>query len=176
MNRWLKRLCTVLSTWRTDRKFSFLASPSQPQVQNSHCVFLFSQKATNNERIKLQEYYFIKVVQSYNVQHKNTQKIKFSPTLAQHSISLFCFLTHRTSAFILFAVQADVTQRKSEFTAVFLYHFWLYSSSCQYFKYIFPDGVDTVIVKVNSDMNFPCSVMSIQDIQVPTSSTQYHNG
>uniref|UniRef100_A0A3Q1JIW3 SID1 transmembrane family, member 2 n=1 Tax=Anabas testudineus TaxID=64144 RepID=A0A3Q1JIW3_ANATE len=28
-------------------------------------------------------------------------------------------------------------------------------------------GVDTVIVKVNSDMNFPCSVMSIQDIQCP---------
>lgn len=26
--------------------------------------------------------------------------------------------------------------------------------------------MDTVIVKVNSDMNFPCSVMSIQDIQV----------
>lgn len=36
----------------------------------------------------------------------------------------------------------------------------------QYFKYDFPDGVDTVVVKVNSDMNFPCSVMSIQDIQV----------
>lgn len=55
-------------------------------------------------------------------------------------------------------------------------HFWLHSFSRQYFKYIFPDGVDTVIVKVNSDMNFPCSVMSIQDIQVPTSSTQYHHG
>ncbi|CAG06460.1 unnamed protein product, partial [Tetraodon nigroviridis] len=40
-------------------------------------------------------------------------------------------------------------------------------SQPQYFKYIFPDGVDTVIVKVNSDMNFPCSVMSIQDIQCP---------
>lgn len=36
----------------------------------------------------------------------------------------------------------------------------------QYFKYVFPDGVDTVVVKVNSEMNFPCSVMSIQDIQV----------
>ncbi len=48
---------------------------------------------------------------------------------------------------------------------------YLFSSSfpcpfCQYFKYVFPDGVDTVIVKVNSDMTFPCSVMSIQDIQV----------
>ncbi|XP_033486221.1 SID1 transmembrane family member 2 isoform X1 [Epinephelus lanceolatus] len=40
-------------------------------------------------------------------------------------------------------------------------------SQPQYFKYVFPDGVDTVIVKVNSDMAFPCSVMSIQDIQCP---------
>uniref|UniRef100_A0A8C1ZRK3 SID1 transmembrane family, member 2 n=1 Tax=Cyprinus carpio TaxID=7962 RepID=A0A8C1ZRK3_CYPCA len=36
-----------------------------------------------------------------------------------------------------------------------------------FFKYMFPDGVDTVIVKVNSQKNFPCSVMSIQDIQCP---------
>ncbi|ROL54689.1 SID1 transmembrane family member 2 [Anabarilius grahami] len=35
----------------------------------------------------------------------------------------------------------------------------------EFFKYVFPDGVDTVIVKVNSQKNFPCSVMSIQDIQ-----------
>ncbi|KAA8593803.1 hypothetical protein FQN60_004637 [Etheostoma spectabile] len=34
-------------------------------------------------------------------------------------------------------------------------------------QYVFPDGVDTVIVKVNSEMTFPCSVMSIQDIQCP---------
>ncbi|XP_042270768.1 SID1 transmembrane family member 2 isoform X1 [Thunnus albacares] len=40
-------------------------------------------------------------------------------------------------------------------------------SQPQYFKYVFPDGVDTVIVKVSSDMAFPCSVMSIQDIQCP---------
>ncbi|XP_061774953.1 SID1 transmembrane family member 2 isoform X8 [Nerophis ophidion] len=40
-------------------------------------------------------------------------------------------------------------------------------SQPQYFKYVFPEGVDTVIVKVSSDMNFPCSVMSIQDIQCP---------
>uniref|UniRef100_A0A7N8WT96 SID1 transmembrane family, member 2 n=1 Tax=Mastacembelus armatus TaxID=205130 RepID=A0A7N8WT96_9TELE len=40
-------------------------------------------------------------------------------------------------------------------------------SQPQYFKYVFPDGIDTVIVKVNSEMNFPCSVMSIQDIQCP---------
>ncbi|XP_058269818.1 SID1 transmembrane family member 2 isoform X2 [Hemibagrus wyckioides] len=40
-------------------------------------------------------------------------------------------------------------------------------SQPQFFKYGFPDGVDTVIVKVNSEKNFPCSVMSIQDIQCP---------
>uniref|UniRef100_A0A9J8CL75 SID1 transmembrane family, member 2 n=1 Tax=Cyprinus carpio carpio TaxID=630221 RepID=A0A9J8CL75_CYPCA len=40
-------------------------------------------------------------------------------------------------------------------------------SQPQFFKYMFPDGVDTVIVKVNSQKNFPCSVMSIQDIQCP---------
>uniref|UniRef100_A0A7N6AXH6 SID1 transmembrane family, member 2 n=1 Tax=Anabas testudineus TaxID=64144 RepID=A0A7N6AXH6_ANATE len=51
------------------------------------------------------------------------------------------------------------TNKKFTFTAS--------PSQPQYFKYVFPDGVDTVIVKVNSDMNFPCSVMSIQDIQCP---------
>ncbi|XP_066522863.1 SID1 transmembrane family member 2 isoform X4 [Hoplias malabaricus] len=40
-------------------------------------------------------------------------------------------------------------------------------SQPQFFKYVFPDGVDTVIVKVNSGKEFPCSVMSIQDIQCP---------
>uniref|UniRef100_A0A4W4ERH1 SID1 transmembrane family member 2 n=1 Tax=Electrophorus electricus TaxID=8005 RepID=A0A4W4ERH1_ELEEL len=40
-------------------------------------------------------------------------------------------------------------------------------SQPQFFKYVFPDGEDTVIVKVNSQKNFPCSVMSIQDIQCP---------
>ncbi|XP_060799366.1 SID1 transmembrane family member 2 isoform X2 [Neoarius graeffei] len=40
-------------------------------------------------------------------------------------------------------------------------------SQPQFFKYKFPDGVDTVIVKVNSEKNFPCSVMSVQDIQCP---------
>lgn len=40
-------------------------------------------------------------------------------------------------------------------------------SQPQFFKYAFPEGVDTVIVKVNSQKNFPCSVMSIQDIQCP---------
>ncbi|KAF7652066.1 hypothetical protein LDENG_00101810 [Lucifuga dentata] len=51
------------------------------------------------------------------------------------------------------------TNKKFSFTAS--------PSQPQYFKYVFPDGVDTVIVKVNSDVNFPCSVMSIQDIQCP---------
>ncbi|EOB08699.1 SID1 transmembrane family member 2 [Anas platyrhynchos] len=36
-----------------------------------------------------------------------------------------------------------------------------------YFKYEFPKGVDSVIVKVTSAMAFPCSVISIQDILCP---------
>lgn len=36
----------------------------------------------------------------------------------------------------------------------------------QYFKYEFPEGVDSVIVKVTSAMAFPCSVISIQDVVV----------
>lgn len=51
------------------------------------------------------------------------------------------------------------TNKKFSFTAS--------PSQPQYFKYDFPEGEDTVIVKVTSDMNFPCSVMSIQDIQCP---------
>ncbi|XP_075765832.1 SID1 transmembrane family member 2 isoform X2 [Pelodiscus sinensis] len=37
----------------------------------------------------------------------------------------------------------------------------------QYFKYVFPEGVDSVIVKVTSGTAFPCSVMSVQDILCP---------
>ncbi|NXK63892.1 SIDT2 protein, partial [Sylvietta virens] len=37
----------------------------------------------------------------------------------------------------------------------------------QYFKYKFPEEVDSVIVKVTSAMAFPCSVISIQDILCP---------
>ncbi|XP_075184453.1 SID1 transmembrane family member 2 isoform X4 [Anomaloglossus baeobatrachus] len=37
----------------------------------------------------------------------------------------------------------------------------------QYFKYGFPPEVDSVIVKVKSPSAFPCSVISIQDIQCP---------
>jgi len=36
----------------------------------------------------------------------------------------------------------------------------------QYFKYEFPEGVDSVIVKVASNTAFPCSVISIQDVLV----------
>uniref|UniRef100_A0A8D0GI54 SID1 transmembrane family member 2 n=1 Tax=Sphenodon punctatus TaxID=8508 RepID=A0A8D0GI54_SPHPU len=39
--------------------------------------------------------------------------------------------------------------------------------SFQYFKYVFPEGLDSVIVKVTSAMAFPCSVISIQDILCP---------
>ncbi|XP_070685007.1 SID1 transmembrane family member 2 isoform X2 [Pempheris klunzingeri] len=62
----------------------------------------------------------------------------------------------RVSRVESFTLQTD---KKFTFTAS--------PSQPQYFKYVFPDGVDTVIVKVNSDMTFPCSVMSVQDIQCP---------
>ncbi|XP_062995409.1 SID1 transmembrane family member 2 isoform X2 [Elgaria multicarinata webbii] len=41
------------------------------------------------------------------------------------------------------------------------------ASQPQYFKYEFPAGVDSAIVKVTSAMAFPCSVVSIQDILCP---------
>ncbi|KAM9318225.1 SID1 transmembrane family member 2 isoform 2-T2 [Pholidichthys leucotaenia] len=62
----------------------------------------------------------------------------------------------RVSRVESFTLQTD---KKFSFTAS--------PSQPQYFKYVFPDGVDTVIVKVNADNKFPCSVMSIQDIQCP---------
>ncbi|XP_040183593.1 SID1 transmembrane family member 2 isoform X2 [Rana temporaria] len=37
----------------------------------------------------------------------------------------------------------------------------------QYFKYVFPADVDSVIVKVSSPTAFPCSVISVQDILCP---------
>uniref|UniRef100_A0A4W3HLM3 SID1 transmembrane family member 2 n=1 Tax=Callorhinchus milii TaxID=7868 RepID=A0A4W3HLM3_CALMI len=39
-------------------------------------------------------------------------------------------------------------------------------SQPQYVIYKFPEGLDSVIVKVTSDLAFPCSVVSIQDILV----------
>ncbi|XP_077423045.1 SID1 transmembrane family member 2 isoform X2 [Vanacampus margaritifer] len=62
----------------------------------------------------------------------------------------------RVSRVESFTLQTDTT-----------FSFTASPSQPQYFKYVFPEGVDTVIVKVSSDMNFPCSVMSIQDIQCP---------
>ncbi|XP_044312294.1 SID1 transmembrane family member 2 isoform X5 [Varanus komodoensis] len=41
------------------------------------------------------------------------------------------------------------------------------ASRPQYFKYEFPAGVDSAIVKVTSATAFPCSVISIQDILCP---------
>ncbi|XP_007905501.1 SID1 transmembrane family member 2 isoform X1 [Callorhinchus milii] len=40
-------------------------------------------------------------------------------------------------------------------------------SQPQYVIYKFPEGLDSVIVKVTSDLAFPCSVVSIQDILCP---------
>ncbi|XP_028931016.1 SID1 transmembrane family member 1 isoform X1 [Ornithorhynchus anatinus] len=40
-------------------------------------------------------------------------------------------------------------------------------SQPQYFLYSFPEGVDTVIIKVVSEMVYPCSVVSVQDIVCP---------
>lgn len=37
----------------------------------------------------------------------------------------------------------------------------------QYFKYEFPEGMDSAIVKVTSSTAFPCSVISVQDILCP---------
>uniref|UniRef100_A0A8C7E289 SID1 transmembrane family member 2 n=1 Tax=Naja naja TaxID=35670 RepID=A0A8C7E289_NAJNA len=37
----------------------------------------------------------------------------------------------------------------------------------QYFKYEFPEGVDSAIIKVTSSTAFPCSVISVQDILCP---------
>uniref|UniRef100_A0A1A8MMF6 SID1 transmembrane family, member 2 n=2 Tax=Nothobranchius TaxID=28779 RepID=A0A1A8MMF6_9TELE len=62
----------------------------------------------------------------------------------------------RVSRVESFTLQTD---KKFSFTAS--------PSQPQFFKYVFPDGVDAVILKVNSDMAFPCSVMSVQDIQCP---------
>ncbi|XP_041090880.1 SID1 transmembrane family member 2 isoform X5 [Polyodon spathula] len=48
-----------------------------------------------------------------------------------------------------------------------LFNFIANPAQPQYFKYVFPEGVDSVIVKVDSQSAFPCSVMSIQDILCP---------
>ncbi|KAM9320410.1 SID1 transmembrane family member 1 [Gastrophryne carolinensis] len=40
-------------------------------------------------------------------------------------------------------------------------------SQPQYFLYTFPEGVDSVIIKVRSSGKFPCTVVSVQDITCP---------
>ncbi|ELK31932.1 SID1 transmembrane family member 2, partial [Myotis davidii] len=48
-----------------------------------------------------------------------------------------------------------------------LFSFNTTAAQPQYFKYEFPEGVDSVIVKVTSNKAFPCSVISIQDVLCP---------
>ncbi|ETE56689.1 hypothetical protein L345_17599, partial [Ophiophagus hannah] len=45
-------------------------------------------------------------------------------------------------------------------------HSWQAEKAQQYFKYEFPEGVDSAIIKVTSSTAFPCSVISVQDILV----------
>ncbi|KAK7944406.1 hypothetical protein WMY93_000134 [Mugilogobius chulae] len=40
-------------------------------------------------------------------------------------------------------------------------------SQPQYFKYVFPEGLKTVRVKVRSELKLPCAVLSVQNIQCP---------
>ncbi|XP_045859124.1 SID1 transmembrane family member 1 isoform X3 [Meles meles] len=44
------------------------------------------------------------------------------------------------------------------------FHFTASPSQPQYFLYKFPDDVDSVIIKVQSEMAYPCSVVSVQNI------------
>ncbi|KAM8905745.1 SID1 transmembrane family member 1 isoform 3-T3 [Lycaon pictus] len=44
------------------------------------------------------------------------------------------------------------------------FHFTASPSQPQYFLYKFPDDVDSVIIKVGSEMAYPCSVVSVQNI------------
>ncbi|XP_056649461.1 SID1 transmembrane family member 1 isoform X2 [Monodelphis domestica] len=47
------------------------------------------------------------------------------------------------------------------------FHFTASPSQPQYFLYKFPEDVDSVIIKVVSEMVYPCSVVSVQDIVCP---------
>ncbi|XP_043850764.1 SID1 transmembrane family member 1 isoform X1 [Dromiciops gliroides] len=47
------------------------------------------------------------------------------------------------------------------------FHFTASPSQPQYFLYKFPKDVDSVIIKVVSEMVYPCSVVSVQDIVCP---------
>ncbi|OCT93603.1 hypothetical protein XELAEV_18011277mg [Xenopus laevis] len=47
-------------------------------------------------------------------------------------------------------------------------------SQPQYFLYTFPEGVDSVIIKVTSPEIYPCSVVSVQDISCPVYDLDYN--
>ncbi|XP_055012595.1 SID1 transmembrane family member 2-like [Boleophthalmus pectinirostris] len=68
-----------------------------------------------------------------------------------------------SSQYQLRVVQVDnfnlETNKKLSFTAS--------PSQPQFFKYVYPEGVDRVTVKVTSETKFPCSFLSIQYIQCP---------
>ncbi|XP_040278800.1 SID1 transmembrane family member 1 [Bufo bufo] len=55
-----------------------------------------------------------------------------------------------------FELQTDVPQ-----------NFSASPSQPQYFLYSFPEGVDSVIIKVKSAETYPCTVVSVQDIKCP---------
>ncbi|CAH2218828.1 SID1 transmembrane family member 1 isoform X1 [Pelobates cultripes] len=48
-----------------------------------------------------------------------------------------------------------------------LFNFSASPSQPQYFLYTFPEGVESVIIKVKSTQVYPCSVVSVQDIVCP---------
>uniref|UniRef100_F6SIJ9 SID1 transmembrane family member 1 n=1 Tax=Equus caballus TaxID=9796 RepID=F6SIJ9_HORSE len=47
------------------------------------------------------------------------------------------------------------------------FHFTASPSQPQYFLYKFPEDVDSVIIKVESEMAYPCSVVSVQNVMCP---------
>ncbi|XP_072011834.1 SID1 transmembrane family member 2 isoform X4 [Engystomops pustulosus] len=73
-------------------------------------------------------------------------------TLSEKNATYFLRVTH---------VESFVLRTKERFS------FNATPAQPQYFKYVFPLDVDSVIVKVTSPSAFPCSVISIQDIQCP---------
>ncbi|XP_069597538.1 SID1 transmembrane family member 2 isoform X2 [Ranitomeya imitator] len=73
-------------------------------------------------------------------------------TLSEKNATYFLRVTH-VDSFVL------RTEERFSFNAT--------PAQPQYFKYVFPLEVDSVIVKVTSPSAFPCSVISIQDIQCP---------
>ncbi|XP_069804851.1 SID1 transmembrane family member 2 isoform X2 [Dendropsophus ebraccatus] len=73
-------------------------------------------------------------------------------TLSEKNATYFLRVTH---------VESFVLRTKERFS------FNATPAQPQYFKYVFPPDVDSVIVKVTSPSAFPCSVISVQDIQCP---------